>query len=217
MSEEKSEKPNEKRDAYINWATIHLFFLFVVLVESILLLVISTSFYCGIPGLSSLFSGLVGVIVGGLLTFFTSYYLLSLKHLQDLKSIARGFISEFRMYQKNIQRFVDEYSNGSTSVNNNFLQEMDCHIFDNNSLYYALRKEMFKFDEGIVEQLLQLYSFLMYAEEDRRMILHLRKNLPENAPNIIELKTEMLDTLQQANLLIPEIIKDLTFIIDRKI
>jgi len=94
---------------------------------------------------------------------------------------------------------------------------MDCHIFDNNSLYYALRKEMFKFDEGIVEQLLQLYSFLMYAEEDRRMILHLRKNLPENAPNIIELKTEMLDTLQQANLLIPEIIKDLTFIIDRKI
>jgi hypothetical protein len=218
VSEEKSEKSNDKKVAHIDLSTIPLFFLIVVLFESILLLIVSLNFYYAIPSLSSLFSGLVGVIVGGLLTFFTSYYLLSLKHLQDLKSIARGFISELQKYKDNIQSFFNDYpKEGLTTINLNLLQEMNRPIFDNDSLYYALRKEMFQFDEKNVEKLLHFYSYLMIAEEDRRRLLNLREDFMKNTMRIIELQTHMFDTLQQATSLIPDLIKDLTFIIDRKI
>jgi len=225
VSEERIKKSFEKNVASLNWATIPLFFIFIVLGESILLLIITLNFFWGLSGSSTLFPGinifqtqLVGVIVGSLLTLFSSYLLFSLKHLQELKSISRGFISELHKYQNNIQSFVDDYSNGiATTVNINLLQEMNRPIFDNDSLYYSLRKEMYKFDEGIVDRLLQFYSLLMTAEEERRRLFNLREDFMKKPTHIIAVQTHMFETLQKANSLTPDLIKDLACIIDRKI
>jgi uncharacterized membrane protein YgaE (UPF0421/DUF939 family) len=148
---------------------LNLFFILVILV---------------IVGLGTIFapfifiSPLTGAIVGALIALLSSHYMFQVKQKSDLKTISRGFYVELDCYQDWMQPLVDTIEKiGETNLLGQkeiiILRFQDLYrpFFDNDSLYYSFRKEMFQFDKDTSEKLFRLYSLIKGAEESRRSLL----------------------------------------------
>lgn len=166
-------------------------------------------------------SQLVGVIIGGILTLMSSYFLFSLKNLRGLQNIARGFISELETYRAWDEDINMTYSAlDPNTISTDFLNYLNRPIFTDESLFYTFRKEMFSFDASLVNKMLQFYSYLKAAEEDRRRARYyaVEQNLlVENFDIIIESVRHLVESVEKADALIPEIIRELEMIVNRKI
>lgn len=205
------------------------FFYFLVAIILIEAVILSFLVYSPIDNVQCVWSKLepyffqtqlLGVLIGGVLTLASSYFLFSLKNLHEKKNIARGFLSELNIYSDWVTDFLERFTRTAyTPANIEFMPELNRPIFDDESLYYELRKEIFQFDNSLVEQLLFFYSLLKAAEEDRRILLYLWKSgdIVKNSGRIIELNTHMVETIQKANRLIPEIHASLQTVINRTI
>lgn len=118
---------------------------------------------------------LIGVIIGGALTLFSSYYIFFITRRDELRAIGRGFSIELEIQQDWIQHWIEKINRyNDANFTELFLSnDQDYHrpFISEESLYYVFRKEIFKFDKELAGNLFRFYSLLKGAEESRRYII----------------------------------------------
>lgn len=114
------------------------------------------------------FMSILGVVVGGLIGFCSSYIIQWAQRRDERRSIALGFKKELEIYRDWLAPTAQILRKGSFFETEKVL---DRPINTSNSLYYILRKEMFRLNSDTVGSLLLFYSHLFTAEEERRKAL----------------------------------------------
>ncbi|MGP8254549.1 MAG: hypothetical protein ACLQMU_02545 [Methanoregula sp.] len=128
---------------------------------------------------SQLFAVIIGAIIGALIAFLSSYYLFWAHERNKINAIARGFCVEFKVYKDWLNEWISyigklddvKLQNKNIRLENPFPTSLNRAFFDEDSLYYHFRKEVFEFDEDTSMKIFSFYSCLKGADESRRILL----------------------------------------------
>jgi len=153
-------------------------------------------------------SPLMGAIVGAIIALLSAKYMFQIQQNEALKTISRGFYVELECYQTWMKPWVKFIIASESLLGVNTLPLtgfVNIHrpFFDNDSLYYSFRKEMFQFDKEISEKLFRIYSLIKGAEESRLLIV---QNFEHFHPDVQRENYEHIkQNFQQALQLIDEV------------
>lgn len=114
------------------------------------------------------FISILGVVVGGLIGFGTSYVTLRLQWRKERRAIALGFKKEIECQTSWFEVKLEVFDGKWAANIQNHLKQP---IVNDNSLYYVLRKEIFCLELDTVDDLLGYYSNLLAAEGRRKTFL----------------------------------------------
>lgn len=109
----------------------------------------------------------IGVLLGGLIGYLSSYRLLKLQQQDERRVIALGFKKELKNHRDWLSESAKAFRDPWPPV---IWEIRDRQIITDDSLYYVLRKEMFRLSSSTVDGLLTYYSSLRAAEEERRKV-----------------------------------------------
>lgn len=158
-----------------------------------------------------LFSGtagvVIGVLLGGLIGYLSSYRLLKLQQQDERRSIALGFKKELEIHRDWLSELTTAYREVMPPV---IWEIRDRPLSTENSLYYILRKEMFQLSSSTVDGLLTYYSHLFAAEEARK---NAQNSWPKETLRqqsfAVELCRPVAESLEAAVAMIPDLLERL--------
>jgi len=166
---EKTMKCHKKVSSLVNWGFIIFLSIIVILMA-----------YGTYSDPSFLQSQLLGVIIGAIIAFLSSFYLFWIRERNKIRAIARGFCVEFKVYRDWLNEWISYISklddakmqNQHIRIEYPFPESLNRAFFDEDSLYYHFRKEVFEFDESTAMKIFSFYSCLKGADESRQILLH---------------------------------------------
>jgi hypothetical protein len=169
----------------------------------------------------SIGSTLLGVFVGGIVTYYASIKVLQRQQNNEKVNIAKGFLSEIRQLEDWLQPSLDQefLEDGKREIQFNLFKHIlklnwDRPFYDDDGLYFISRSQMYYFNEDIYEKLEVFYSDILIADEYRQVFLaHMGWGIDDVSYNERRRFKETIEAIKHTLSLTPEIKKKLQLLI----
>ncbi len=103
---------------------------------------------------SQFFSSIIGVIIGGLITFLSSYYFFKSQNKREIRNITQGFYIEICSLEENIFFYEEVLSSSDT------MSKFDDGLYPS-GLYLNSPSDIFKLDFETAKLLFKFYNSLL--------------------------------------------------------
>lgn len=148
---------------------------------------------------------LIGVILGSLISIYTSLLIYWQQRLDKLKPISRGFLIEIECYKPFIEEWLAAYKKANLKSRILFtIFDFNRPFYTEESLFHIFRKELYEFDSDLSHKIFEFFSLVRGAEESRRFIVdHIEDHFHplRQEASMMHIKTNLTRALE----IIPEI------------
>ena len=108
---------------------------------------------------------IVGVAVGAIIGFASSYFMWKVQIKHNRKTVAKGFYLEISSLEEHIERFARLFDAPGPGAG---LVEIK-QPFYSDGLFFVFRKEIFGFNQDLSEGLFEFYNCLLTADKNRKV------------------------------------------------
>jgi hypothetical protein len=108
---------------------------------------------------------IVGVVVGAIIGFASSYSMWKVQIKHNRKNVAKGFYLEISSLEKKIELFARAFDTPGPGAGPVEIKQP----FYSDGLFFAFRKEIFGFNQDLSEGLFEFYNCLLTADKDRKV------------------------------------------------
>ena len=124
-------------------------------------------------------STLLGVVIGGVITYFASIKILERQQNIQKSNIAKAFLSEIKALENWVKPSIEDIFLADSRKENNFnlyhhakdFLHWDRPFYEDTDLFFNSRMSMYLFDEDLYENLEKFYGNLLNADEYRQVFL----------------------------------------------